>query len=144
MTSAFLKQRLADLGLAGEVQVESAGIRARTGDPASAGAVAVLAERGLSLDEHHSRPVTEAMLDRANVVVVMEESQRQFLFYLSMKNLHKVFLLSELSGGHEDLADPHGGMREEYVRTANQIEALIDAGLPRLLKYLKLQPISRG
>ncbi len=142
MAEAILAQRLDALGLAGEIRVESAGIRARDGDPASREAVALMAARGLSLDKHAARSVSEGMLNRAQAVVVMEDLQRQYLFHLSMKNLHKVFLLTELSGGHADVADPYGGTREDYVRTADQITALIDAGLPHLLRYLKLQPAS--
>jgi protein-tyrosine-phosphatase len=51
-------------------------------------------------------------------------------------------LLTELSGGHDDVDDPYGGPIEGYVNTAAQLEALIEAGLPRLLHQLGVTPLA--
>ena len=45
-------------------------------------------------------------------------------------------LLTETGGRHDDIDDPYGGPIEGYVRTAAQLETLIDAGLPKLLRRL--------
>ncbi len=139
MAAALLRQRLAGLGLDGQVQVTSAGTWARPGLPAAQIARSLLGERGIPLEGHLSQPVTEAMLDAADLVIVMEEAHRRYLFHLSMKHLRKVFLLSELSGGADDVHDPASGTREDHVRTLVLIEKLLDAGMPRILRELRLQ-----
>ncbi len=136
MAAALLRHRLAALGLDDQVRVESAGVWSRGGSPASADALAVLGERGISLREHRSQPVTPALLEEADVVLVMEEAHRRSIFHLAPQHLGKVLLFSELAGGSDEIEDPYGGPIEEYIRTAARLEALIDAGLPRLLGLL--------
>jgi protein-tyrosine phosphatase len=55
------------------VQVRSAGFR-RGGQPAAAHARTVVAERGLDLEHHVSRPVTAPMLAAADLVLTMERA----------------------------------------------------------------------
>ena len=140
MAAAIMRRRIADMGLADRVNVESAGVWARNGQPAAADAVIVLAGRGIPLAGHRSQALTPVLLDRADVILVMEEAHRRSIFYIEPKHLHKVFLLTELVGDHADVDDPYGGPMEGYVNTAAQLEALIDAGLPRLLQQLGLAP----
>jgi protein-tyrosine phosphatase len=137
MATALLRRRLGDLGLE-QIRVASAGVWAAEGQPASELAAVTLRARGVELGEHRSRPVTISLLQEADIVIVMEEAQRRSLFYLAPQYLGKVYLLSELSGRHEDIIDPFGGTPEEYKRTADLLEELIDAGMPKLVKALKL------
>jgi len=140
MAAAIMRQRIDAMGLADRVQVESAGVWARDGQPASEDAVTVLAGQGIPLTGHRSQPLSLTLLDRADVVLVMEEAHRRSIFYFAPKHLRKVFLLTELSGGHDDVNDPYGGPIEGYVNTAAQLEALIEAGLLRLLHQLGVAP----
>ena len=136
MAAALMRQRIAEWGLADEVQVQSAGIWAKDGEPASQGAAAVLAERGISLQEHRSRAMTAELLAQAAIVLVMEEEHRRSLFYLDPKHLRKVFLLTEMVGRHDEIADPYGGPAEDYAATAEELDRLITEGLPRILKRI--------
>ncbi len=138
MAAALLRGRLATLGLAGEVEVKSAGVFAQEGQGASRLAVAVLAERNVSLDDHRSLPVSAELLAEADIILVMEEAHRRSLFYLAPQHLGKVFLLTEMSGRNSDISDPFGGPREGYVRTADLLDSMIRAGLPAILKRLRL------
>lgn len=139
MAAALLRKRITELGLADRVQVLSAGVWAEEGRDASLHAVTVLAERGVDLQDHRSQTVTLQLLAQADIVLVMEEAHRRSIFYLAPKHLGKVFLLTEMSGQHDDVPDPYGRSLEDYDRTAQQLEALIDAGLPRILKRLGLE-----
>jgi protein-tyrosine-phosphatase len=141
MAAAILRRRIADMGLADQVNVESSGVWARDGQPAAEYAVTVLAGRGIPLTDHRSRSLTEAMLEGADVVLVMEETHRRSIFYLTPVHLRKVLLLTELVGDHVDVDDPYGGSIEGYVNTEARLEALIDAGLPRLLQQLGVAPL---
>jgi protein-tyrosine-phosphatase len=138
MAAAILRRRIADMGLGDRVNVESAGVWARDGQPAAEDAITVFAGRGIPLADHRSRTLTEKILEGADVVLVMEEAHRRSIFYLEPKHLRKVLLLTELVGDHADVDDPYGGPIEGYVNTEAHLEALIDAGLPRLLHQLGL------
>ncbi len=136
MAAALMRQRIAELGLNGQVEVQSAGIWAREGEPASQGAALALEQRGISLAEHRSTAMSAALLERASIVLVMEETHRRFLFHLDPKHLNKVFLLTEMMGRSEEIADPYGGSPEEYAATADKLDRLITAALPRILKRI--------
>jgi protein-tyrosine-phosphatase len=109
------------------------------GEPASPAAVEVLAKKGVALGDHRSQPVTPALLEQADIVLVMEEVHRRSLFYLTPQHLRKVFLLSEMIGRHDDVADPYGGPVEAYAAAAGLLEKLIDAGLPRILQQIGVE-----
>ncbi len=114
MAAALLRERLAALGLDQEIEVHSAGVYAEAGVRASRLAVSTLAGKGVPLNGHRSQPLVPALLNEADLVLVMEESHRRSIFYLAPQHLGKVYLLSELSGGHADVADPFGGSAEDY------------------------------
>jgi protein-tyrosine-phosphatase len=143
MAAAIMRQRIAGIDLTDQVEVESAGLWARDGQPASEDVITVLAERGIPLEDHRSQPLTPTLLGRADIVLVMEEAHRRSIFYLAPKHLHKVLLLTELVGDYDDIDDPYGGPVEGYVYTEAQLEALIDAGLPRLLWQLGIAPLAK-
>jgi protein-tyrosine phosphatase len=136
MAAAILRRRIAELGLEDQIAVLSAGVWAEDGHEASANAVTTLAARGMDLTGHRSRLLTPALLGEADLVLVMEEAHRRSLFYLAPQYLSKVYLLTEMSGKHTDVADPHGGPAEGYVRTADELERLIGAGMPMVLRRL--------
>lgn len=136
MAAAILRQRIADMGLSDQVAVESAGVWARDGQPASENAAIALAGRDIPLADHRSQSLTQTMLEKADVVLVMEEAHRRSIFYFAPKHLRKVLLLTELTDDHDDIDDPYGGPIDSFVNTAARLEALIDAGLPRLLQRL--------
>ncbi len=139
MAAGILRQRLAAQGLIDQIQVLSAGVWAENGHEASQNARIVLEQRGISLNDHQSQNVTTTLLSQASIVLVMEEAHRRSLFYLAPQHLSKVFLLTEMAGGHEDVADPFGGPLQGYAETANLLENLIDAGLPAILRYVRLK-----
>ena len=135
-----MRQRLDALGLGDQVQVVSAGVWASEGREVSRTSSAVLAGRGVDISAHRSQPVTTALLDQVNLVLVMEEAHRRSIFNYSPKYLAKTFLLTEMSGQHDDIEDPYGRAVEAYEATADQIAGLIDTGLPRILQRLKIEP----
>jgi protein-tyrosine-phosphatase len=139
MAAAIMRRRLSELGLDDQIAVQSAGVWADDGHSASANAILTLAGRGMDLSEHRSRLLTPALLAQATIVLVMEEAHRRSLFYLAPQHLGKVYLLTEMSGGHADVADPFGGSLEGYARTVDELEALIDAGLPMILRRVGIR-----
>ena len=136
MAAAIMQERIARAGLQAEVQVVSAGVWAESGARASANAAVVLRGRGIDLTTHRSQMLTPALVKEADIILVMEEAHRRSIFYMAPEQLSKVYLLTEMAGGYDDVPDPYGGPFEEYVETAALLAALIDKGMPRTLKRL--------
>ena len=102
----------------------SAGIFASSGAPASMEAQSAVKRRGLSLENHHSRQVTEAMLEKADAVYAMTASHALMLMQRFPGHRGKISVLSP------EIADPFGGDEEVYEKCICQIEtAMINAGL---------------
>lgn len=140
MVAALLHARLAAAGLAEQVQVTSAGIFAVAGAPADPTVAAVLQERGISIAHHRAHDVTIADLTQADLVLVMEEAQRQSLFYRAPHLLYKVVLLSELVGRHIDLPDPLGAPLPVVRALAATADGYLGDGWPMILHQLDIRP----
>ncbi len=136
MTQALLQKALQERGWDDRVQVTSAGTYALVGYPASEGARRAMRARGLSIEDHRARQLTPEMIRKADFLLVMEERHRTYIFHLVPQAMTRTWLLSELGGGHEDIADPYGLEQEAYERTADRIAGYIEQGLDRLCGQL--------
>jgi len=112
------------------VQVSSAGTAAAPGAGASKQAQQVAAEAGLDLTAHRARLLQPEILQRASLVLVMGEGQRQIVH--DMRPEASVHLLTEFAGDAErEVADPFGGSLEDYRRTFARIRRFVEASLRR-------------
>ena len=143
MVKALLRREMAARGLDNEVFVDSAGTYAMVGHPASQGSVNAMAERGLDISDHRAKQLTADLVEQADVIIVMEERHRRSIFVTWPRAVRKTLLLSELSGGHDDVEDPYGGEQWEYDQTADLIEEYVRAGIPELLKRLEISDEDR-
>lgn len=141
MAEGLLRHRFAIAGLSNQIDVQSAGTFAQVGNPASQSVVALLAQQGIDISQHRAQQVTPMLLDQADLILVMTEDHRRSIFYYGMCYLPKVFLLSELSGAHEEILDPYGQDHNAYARVFNRIETFINAGWEGLLERLKLESV---
>src|SRR5687768_1830949 len=98
MGEALLRRRLLDLG--DRPHVHSAGLRADGLEP-SRGAVEVLASRGLDVQHHRSRKMTEAMLEEADLVLCMAREHLKEAVVLHPPVWPRTFTLKELVGRAE-------------------------------------------
>jgi protein-tyrosine phosphatase len=133
IAEGLMSDRLRRAGMGGELEVGSAGTRAGKGNAPPPAAIELLRLRGVNLAAHRSRPVSVELVEASELIVVMEEEQRQSLFHLAPDALARVFLLSEFSGGHLDIEDPWGGTEADYARCIAGIDALLEAGWSRLI-----------
>ena len=109
--------------------VGSAGLHAGPGQPASAAAVAVLAEHGIDLRGHRSRPLTREMVDGAALVVVMTAAHAGDVMSRYPQARDRVRLLKSFDrgSGGGDISDPIGGGIRDYRDIREEIEsALLD------------------
>ncbi|MBC8449462.1 MAG: low molecular weight protein arginine phosphatase [Chloroflexi bacterium] len=138
VATGLLCQRLAADGLAGEVMVHSAGTWGLDGEPASAHAVRVMAERGVDIGEHRARTLRPYDVAAADLILTMEERHRRSIFHIQPAALRKVFLLSEMAGEHGDVEDPYGLPIEAYRDGADELTRLISQGYQEILRRLGL------
>lgn len=122
------------LGADKEWEVDSAGVAAVPGQRASEGALGVMEEKKIDLSGHRSRPLTQALVDAADLVVVMTDSHKRSLLHRFPGVAGRVVLLNDFSMRHkgEDVPDPFG-MEAEVYRT---IRDEIEAAMPELVLHL--------
>jgi protein-tyrosine-phosphatase len=97
--------------------VSSAGSDAPAGSPAAANAVEVLREVGLDLNGHRAQQLSPAMLEAADLVLVMEEYHRQRISEMTPEAAGKTRLLLSYAGKEERVEDPIGFSVECYRLT---------------------------
>ncbi|MBV8100052.1 MAG: serine hydroxymethyltransferase [Verrucomicrobia bacterium] len=117
-----------------DLRVLSAGVSTYPGQPPSAHAVEVLAELGVDISQHRSRPLSEKVIDEADWIIAMTRSHLDSIIYLFPRAAEKVYLLREFEPGaiSLDVADPIGMGLEAY-RAARDI---IRNGLPGLIQFI--------
>lgn len=139
LVASLLQQRIDQAGLAGVVTVKSAGVRAVAGDQIDPMIIAMLDELDVVLAAKYATPAVEPVLSAADLILVMEEAHRQSLFYRLPSALPKIFLLSELAGRHDEVADPYGMPAVVYQATLDLVTELLRAGWPQLLRRLGIK-----
>jgi protein-tyrosine-phosphatase len=114
------------------VDVRSAGTGAVPGTGATGEAVTVARERGIDLSLHTAQPLSPALLDWADLVLVMGPSHMHAV--IDMGAADKAAFVTDFT---EDapgraIADPFGGDHDIYRETYEQLEHAVAALLDRL------------
>lgn len=128
MAEALLKEKSG-------FEVKSAGIYASKGSLASPQSVEVLSEKNIKLS-HQSQPLTNELVDWADLILTMTENHKQAVIQLNIKSVEKTFTLIEFvdeTNPQRDISDPFGGPVEVYRHTMEQMEQYIE----RLVEKLK-------
>jgi protein-tyrosine-phosphatase/predicted ATP-grasp superfamily ATP-dependent carboligase len=130
MAAYLFKQAMQDRF---EIRVESAGLLAIPGRPADPTAVLAAREFGISLDDHRSRPLTGVMVDKSDVIFVMDHLNEAVLRDRFPRAIRKTFLLGECSSLAASrrsavIEDPYGrGLAETrkcYLEIRDCVQAL--------------------
>jgi len=117
-------------------QVDSAGCWATNGNPATNNAINVMAERGLDLSDHSSKPVIESLLAELDLILCMEKEHRTTIRRNFPEVSQRTFLLSEMVNEEIDVLDPVGYPEEAYRKTAEEIQAYLVKGFERILQLI--------
>ncbi len=136
LAHALAEREMTTLGW--RVEVRSAGVGAISGEPASEGSLVVGRRHGLDLGGHRSRVVDDALIDWADLILVMSTSH--LLRLAEFGAAGKAALLDAFGRGDEadadDLGvgvpDPFGGDHEAYEETYRTLEDLVGKALRRL------------
>lgn len=132
MAKALFSKLVAERGESQEWWIDSAGVAASEGEPATDYTKHVAAERGLDLSRHQSQPATPRTLERFSLILVMEESHRRQLAEAAPDKAGQIRLLSEMVGQRSDIWDPVGSEIENYRAMADQIDGILRTGFDRI------------
>jgi tRNA threonylcarbamoyl adenosine modification protein (Sua5/YciO/YrdC/YwlC family) len=110
--------------------VESAGVMAPDGAPASSGAVEAARREGLDLGGHRTRTISESDIVEADAIYVMSFEHALRLRRTFGRLADGVEMLDPGGG---DVSDPFGGPTEDYVACFRHLEGLIRVRLPEIV-----------
>lgn len=117
IASGLLLRVAGELGI--QVSVRTAGLAPHPNRPVASHAVEVMREIGIDISHEYSKPVTDADLEWADIVVCLQKSH---LAHLAEENRQLVGKLRYLG---RDIGDPYLGALEVYRATRDEIDGLI-------------------
>ncbi|MEI6970815.1 MAG: hypothetical protein WCL44_04795 [bacterium] len=134
MAEYLLRRRL---GEKSEWKVISAGTAALAGLRATRYSVEAMADIGIDISGHKSRPLTGDVVDSAAVIITMTRWQRDEIVSLYPRAVEKVFTLGAIADGSpgRDVDDPMGMSGDDYKRTRDEIDEM----MPDVVLFLRGQ-----
>jgi protein-tyrosine-phosphatase len=136
MAEGLMRRKLEREGRAGEIRAASAGVDALDGCRATENSIQAMAARGIDISGHRSRATTDRILQDAALILTMERAHANVLQALFPAHAERVHLLAQMAGLESDVADPVGSPLEDYRRTAQEIENLIELGYLRMMQLI--------
>ena len=118
-----------------DIRVESAGVSAGRGMPASQDAIQALSVDGVDLASFRSQPVSEDLVRAATHIFVMTRDHKRMIELLFPEACEKTYLLREFEPGAPDVPDPIGLGRETYDRCRDTLKK----ALPNILQFIENQ-----
>ncbi|MDD5409707.1 MAG: L-threonylcarbamoyladenylate synthase [Candidatus Omnitrophica bacterium] len=128
MAEAYLK-KLLEKQKRNDVEVISAGIMILAGLGASAETREVLKNEGIDVSGHRSQRLTKEMVDRSDIILVMEAMHEKRVLQLAPEAKNRLFLLKEFARMDDndlDILDPIGGSPEFYEKTFHTIKDAVE------------------
>lgn len=120
------------------IEVESAGMGAFEGNPASSYAVETTLARDIDLSFHRSRRLNKEILRKADLVLAMSNEHLQEIKKLDEKSFEKTHLLKsfprKIENKNFSIADPMGKGLDEYNLCFIQMEKEIKRIFPKLIE----------
>ena len=115
--------------------VQSAGVAAWPGSPASYEGIAALKDIDIDLTPHVSQPITTELVDEMDLIVVMTSAHRSEVLQRFDEAKEKVFTLHRFGTVNQtnDVADPIGMSVQVYKDTRDEI----DSAIADLILYMK-------
>jgi protein-tyrosine phosphatase len=132
MGEAILKKLLSVRPDADQWHVESAGILALEGSGAAFHSKYVMELMGMDISPHRSQPISLKMLRNFDLILTMEEDQKDWLQAKFGDFSDRIYLLTEMVGDCVDISDPIGGELSDYMETAQLLEHILSQGLDRI------------
>ena len=112
------------------VQISSAGLSALVGRGADPIAVQIMAGIGVDISAHRARMLTDAIAREADLILVMDDQQKQQLATQYPYVRGKVFKLGE--AGNQDIPDPYRQDAEVFRIVYSLIENGVNEWVKRI------------
>jgi protein-tyrosine phosphatase len=112
------------------VQISSAGVAALVGHGADPISVEIMAGVGVDISAHRARMLTDAIAREADLILVMDEQQKQHIASQYPYARGKVFRLGEAS--KQDIPDPYRQDPEVFRMVFSQIENGVNEWVKRI------------
>ena len=112
----LFKKLMADKGRT-EFKARSAGLLALPGNAATFLAQKVAAEYGVDLSDHEAKPVSKALVDKSDLILVMEKPQQDMLmgdFPEAGDRIRLMRYFARYGSRERGVADPYGLNYEAY------------------------------
>ncbi|GHB05519.1 low molecular weight protein-tyrosine-phosphatase [Modicisalibacter luteus] len=129
VAEALLKARLP------HIVIESAGLGALVDQGVDPSARTLAEGDGLEVSEHKARQVTEEMIQRADLVLVMSEGQRRAVAKLAPSATGKTMLFGRWlgqGGKGEEIPDPYRKSPEAFQHVYGQLVRAADSWTKKL------------
>jgi len=130
MAEALLKRALKARGRE-DILVESAGLSATPGAPASWNACLAMKELGIMLNLHRARPMYDVDATGA-LILTMTRAQADYVKIMFPGG--RVETLRGYAGLTGDIDDPYGGPPEVYIKTALRIAEAVEAAVDKIIR----------
>ena len=132
LAEAILQRELADRNIPGEWVIESAGSWVHDLVPPTPEAFIEAAKRGLDISSHTAQGIEALDLDSIDLLLVMEQGQKESILLDFPQLTNRTFLLSELSGPAFSIPDPYV-TKEPCDVIAQEIETLIESNFEAII-----------
>jgi len=120
--------------------VGSAGIWASEGIPPVKEAIQFATSMQINIETVRSREISEQLVMDADLIIAMEDGQREAILLEFPLARNKTVLLSEVTIDQSfDIPDPVTSSDEDPVGIAEEIFSLIDTGFEKILSRVKIQ-----
>jgi protein-tyrosine-phosphatase len=108
------------------LEIQSAGLAAFNGVPATPEAMEASQEKGFDISGHHSQPLSKPLVLESDLILTMTDKHKESILRKMPDLASKVILLSDFAGqGIEDVEDPMGQSIAEYRKILAQIEGYL-------------------
>ena len=137
MAAGILRKLLDERGIT-RIEVESAGVSAHQGSPASLFSIETCRNYGIDISRHSSRQLTTKMASAADLILVMAPEHLDYMDNLDPALLEKSFLVKAFPGEADSdqnytVPDPIGRDRQAYLSSFFELDEHLRRILPALL-----------
>jgi protein-tyrosine-phosphatase len=115
------------------LEVQSAGLAAFSGVPATPEAIEACREKGVDISAHQSQPLSKSLVMGTDLILTMTGKHKEMIVKKMPPLESKVALFSEFAGaGVRDVEDPIGQPLEAYRKVLGQMEDYLGKSLDKL------------
>ena len=124
------------------LEVRSAGVAAREGEPVSENSITALKRVGINIQNHASQPLTQEIVDQALAIFCMTETHRAMIQLQFDPPPENVYLWREFlpAGEEKEIGDPYGGPLRVYEACRDE---MVEA-IPSLVAFLRKLTASKA